>query len=177
MLESSEEAFEGFGVLRSFKANSYRIFGQPWSSRNNLVLPCCSMNLIRCFENQRKAIYCPPKQNDLFKIELLLPTELGHFDQFNLTYNPTLSHYSKNRKHVIGWYLTSNRVRPLPLQIIPEKNDLSWYHDYKKNFEPRHDKPNKILGGCPGWSESSLGAHSFCLFCHVVVHLLLTWMT
>ena len=22
------------------------------------------------------------------------------------------------------------------------------------------------LGGCPGWSESSLGAHSFCWFCH-----------
>ena len=26
------------------------------------------------------------------------------------------------------------------------------------------------LGGCPGWSESSLGAHSFCWFCHVVAH-------
>ena len=22
------------------------------------------------------------------------------------------------------------------------------------------------LGGCPGWSESSLGAYSFCWFCH-----------
>ena len=27
------------------------------------------------------------------------------------------------------------------------------------------------LGGCPGWSESSLGAHSFCWFCHVAAHL------
>ena len=27
------------------------------------------------------------------------------------------------------------------------------------------------LGGCPCWSESSLGAHSFCWFCHVVAHL------
>ena len=27
------------------------------------------------------------------------------------------------------------------------------------------------LGGCLGWSESSLGAHSFCWFCHVVAHL------
>ena len=27
------------------------------------------------------------------------------------------------------------------------------------------------LGGCPGWSESSLGAHSFCLFCHVAAHI------
>ena len=32
------------------------------------------------------------------------------------------------------------------------------------------------LGGCPGWirpvwSESSLGAHSFCWFCHVAAHI------
>ena len=26
------------------------------------------------------------------------------------------------------------------------------------------------LGRCPGWSESSLGTHSFCWFCHVVTH-------
>ena len=24
---------------------------------------------------------------------------------------------------------------------------------------------------CPGWSESSLGAHSFCSFCHVLAHM------
>ena len=29
------------------------------------------------------------------------------------------------------------------------------------------------LGGCPGWSESSLGAHSFCWFCHVAAHMVL----
>ena len=28
-----------------------------------------------------------------------------------------------------------------------------------------------ILGGCPGWSESSLGAHSFCWFCHVAAQM------
>ena len=27
------------------------------------------------------------------------------------------------------------------------------------------------LGGCPGWSESSLGADSFCWFCHVAAQL------
>ena len=27
------------------------------------------------------------------------------------------------------------------------------------------------LGGCPGWSESSLGAQPLCLFCHVAAHL------
>ena len=29
------------------------------------------------------------------------------------------------------------------------------------------------LGGCPGWSESSLGAHSLYWFCHVAAHILL----
>ena len=28
------------------------------------------------------------------------------------------------------------------------------------------------LDGCPGWSESSLGAHSFCWFCHEAAHML-----
>ena len=28
------------------------------------------------------------------------------------------------------------------------------------------------LGGCPGWSEPLLGAHSFCWFCHVAAHML-----
>ena len=28
------------------------------------------------------------------------------------------------------------------------------------------------LGGCPGWSESSLGAHSLCWFCHVAAQVL-----
>ena len=27
------------------------------------------------------------------------------------------------------------------------------------------------LGGCPGWSESSLGAHAFCWFCHEAAHI------
>ena len=27
------------------------------------------------------------------------------------------------------------------------------------------------LGGCPGWSESSLGAQSLCWFCHVAAHV------
>ena len=30
------------------------------------------------------------------------------------------------------------------------------------------------LGGCPGWSESSLGAHSFCWFCHVAAQIIVS---
>ena len=29
----------------------------------------------------------------------------------------------------------------------------------------------RSVGGCPGWSEPSLGKHSFCWFCHVAVHV------
>ena len=29
------------------------------------------------------------------------------------------------------------------------------------------------LGGCPGWSESSLGAQSLCWFCHEAAHFVL----
>ena len=29
------------------------------------------------------------------------------------------------------------------------------------------------LGGCPGWSESSLGAQSLCWFCHVMAQIVL----
>ena len=39
------------------------------------------------------------------------------------------------------------------------------------SFLMRTAKPLIRLGGCPGWSESSLGAHSFCWFCHVVAHI------
>ena len=31
------------------------------------------------------------------------------------------------------------------------------------------------LGVCPGWSESLLGANSFCLFCDVVAHIIIVF--
>ena len=33
------------------------------------------------------------------------------------------------------------------------------------------DSEDWSLGGCLGWSESSLGAHTFCWFCHVAVQM------
>ena len=41
-----------------------------------------------------------------------------------------------------------------------------------QSFFMRTAKTLIRLGGCPGWSESSLGAHSFCWFCHVAAHML-----
>ena len=33
------------------------------------------------------------------------------------------------------------------------------------------------LGGCPGWSESSLGAQSFCWFCHEAAQIIFPWQS
>ena len=41
------------------------------------------------------------------------------------------------------------------------------------SFFLRTSKTLIRLGGCPGWSESSLGEQSFCWFCHVAAHMLL----
>ena len=42
-----------------------------------------------------------------------------------------------------------------------------WILSYPLNAQRRLIK----LSGCPGWSESSLGAHSFCWFCHIVADI------
>ena len=36
----------------------------------------------------------------------------------------------------------------------------------------RAAKTQISLGRCPGWSESLLGTHSFCWFCHVVAQMM-----
>ena len=37
-----------------------------------------------------------------------------------------------------------------------------------------HREDSDQTGRCPGWSESSLGAQSFCWFCHEAAHILKT---
>ena len=55
-------------------------------------------------------------------------------------------------------------------------------HDWKIvdwDVKPQHNQPTIEgiaktlirLGECPGWSEFSLGAHSFCWFCHVAAQM------
>ena len=39
-----------------------------------------------------------------------------------------------------------------------------------------HSEDSNQTVGCPGWSESSVGAHSFCWFCHVVAHFWRFWI-
>ena len=42
---------------------------------------------------------------------------------------------------------------------------------WAQGFFMRTAKTLIRLGGCPGWSESLLGTHSFCWFCHVAAQI------
>ena len=62
-------------------------------------------------------------------------------------------------------------VRPAKTQIsLGVRMKKPWAFSYLLNTQRRLIR----LGGCPGWSESSLGTHSFCGFCRVVAQMLST---
>ena len=67
-------------------------------------------------------------------------------------------------------------VRPAKTQIRLGGSDQSLRCPHEETLGPylpieRTAKTLIRLGRCPGWSESSLGAQSFCWFCHVVTQL------
>ena len=69
------------------------------------------------------------------------------------------------------WLCAQRRVRSA---WASAQSDQSLRCPHEKSFGPklsimRTAKTLIRLGGCPGWSESSLGAHSLCWFCHVAV--------
>ena len=53
---------------------------------------------------------------------------------------------------------------PSLIWVFAVRMKKAWVLSYPLSIQRRLTR----LGGCPGWSESSLGAHSFCWFCHVV---------
>ena len=59
------------------------------------------------------------------------------------------------------------RHPPSLIRVFAVRMKKSWVLSYPLSAQRRLIR----LGGCPGWSESSLGAHSFCWFCHVVAHI------
>ena len=63
---------------------------------------------------------------------------------------------------------------PSLIRVFTVRMKKPWVLSYPLSAQRRLIR----LGGCPGWSESSLGAHSFCWFCHVVAQILLQlcWM-
>ena len=59
---------------------------------------------------------------------------------------------------------------PSLIRVFAVRMKKGWVLSYPISAERRLIR----LGGCPGWSESSLAAHSFHWFCHVSAHM---WTT
>ena len=62
---------------------------------------------------------------------------------------------------------------PSQIRVFAVRMKKAWVLSYPLSAQRRLIR----LGGCPGWSESSLGAQSLCWFCHVETHIstLLLW--
>ena len=56
---------------------------------------------------------------------------------------------------------------PSLIRVFAVRMKKAWVLGYPLSAQRRLIR----LGGCPGWSESSLGAHSLCWFCHVTAHI------
>ena len=74
------------------------------------------------------------------------------------------------------WQMRSKSVTNSFVRIIHtyEKYEV-WILRFNKAIFMRTTKTLIRPGGCPGWSESSLGTHSFCWFCHVVAQFFLSF--
>ena len=55
---------------------------------------------------------------------------------------------------------------PNLIRVFAVRMKKVWVHSYQLSAQGRLIR----LGGCPGWSESSLGTQSFCWFCHDAAH-------
>ena len=58
---------------------------------------------------------------------------------------------------------------PSLIRVFAVRMKKAWVLGYPLSAQQRLIR----LGGCPSWSESSLGAKSLCWFCHVAAHLVL----
>ena len=87
-----------------------------------------------------------------------------------------LSHMTKPTK----WLCAQGRLRPARASPVWLESSLcaqwvakdpSFLHAGSEDSDQTGWISLIRLGGCPGWSDSSLGAHSLCWCCHVAAHL------
>ena len=84
---------------------------------------------------------------------------------------------SRNIKKPTKWLCAQRRLRsaylPSLARVFTVHMKKAWVLSYPLSAQRRlWSDWADALGGCPGWSESSLGAHSFCWFCHVMAHII-----
>ena len=71
------------------------------------------------------------------------------------------------------WVCSQRRLRSAWASAQPDQS-LRCPHEESLDPELPNERTAKTLirlGGCPGWSESSLGAQAHCWFCHEAAHI------
>ena len=86
-------------------------------------------------------------------------------------YTSTCRHWSTHWIQQAIIYIWATTWQNQQNECAPSQDsDQAWVLSYPLSAQWRLI----TLGGCPGWSVSSLGAQSFCLFCHVAAHLFIS---
>ena len=83
------------------------------------------------------------------------------------------THMSRDMTKPTMWLCAQRRLRSAWASAQSDRSLRCALNGYLRTqaFFMQTSKTLIRLGGCPGWSESLLGAHSFCWFCHVVAHM------
>ena len=84
-------------------------------------------------------------------------------------------HMSRDMTEPTKWVCTQRRLRSAWAQ---SDQSLRYWHEkpWVLSYSLRAQRRLIGLGRCPCSSESSVGAHSFCWFCHVAAHMKKPWV-
>ena len=99
------------------------------------------------------------------------PSQLVQSLSFPISIITTWAASWQNQQNVSATSEDSDRPGHLPslIRVFVVRMKKACVFSYPLNAQRRLIR----LGGCPGWSESSLGAQSFCWFCHEAAHMML----
>ena len=95
----------------------------------------------------------------------------GHSTDYSMA-KPHCSNLSRLMTKPTKWHVHPAKTQ-ISLGIRPVWQSLRCPHEETLGPQLPNEYPAKTLirlGGCPGWSESSLGAQSFCWFCLEAAH-------
>ena len=70
------------------------------------------------------------------------------------------------------WVCAQRRLRLASASSQSDPSSLSEWRKLRSLATHWAHSEDSDHTGCPGWSESSLGAQSFCWFCHAVAHMI-----
>ena len=106
------------------------------------------------------------------KCKKKMAVKIKRFTVFQLN-SLLLYHVSRDMTKPTKWVCAQQRLRSA---WASAQSDQSLRCPHEESFDPelpikRTAKSLIRLGGCPGWSESLLGAQSLCWFCHVAAHV------